>query len=78
MKFPKYLQYINMKYRAIELQLGCNSSWIFLCLIFQCKNLSFTDDPGEQERKKEEEKANTTEKVGNLITFNGRSRESVR
>ena len=43
---------------------------IFLFLISQCKNLSFTDDSCEQKRKKEEEKANTNEKVGNLITFN--------
>ena len=50
---------------------------IFLCLIFQFKNLSFTDDPCEQERKKKEEKANTGEKVGNLITFNVKSRESA-
>ena len=55
-----------------------NFHGIFLCLIFQFKNLSFTDDPCEQERKKEEEKANTGEKVGNLITFNVKSRESAR
>lgn len=55
-----------------------NFHGIFLYLIFQCKNLSFTDDPGEQERKNEEEKANTSEKVGNWITFNVKSRESAR
>ena len=55
-----------------------NFHGIFLCLIFQCKNLNFTDDPCEQERKKEEEKENTSEKVGNLITFNVKSRESAR
>ena len=54
-----------------------NFHGIFLCLIFQFKNLSFTDDPCEQERKKEEEKANTNEKVGNLLTFNVKSMESA-
>ena len=56
-----------------------NFHGIILCLIFQFKNLSFTDDPGEQERKKEEEKKkNTNEKVWKLKTFNVKSRESAR